>query len=65
MTHYERLMGGTKEDLVKELVEVAKWARNLPSKDWTNIIWSTGGLEGFVRETLDNEVGNHVVYHRI
>ena len=65
MTHYERLMGGTKEDLVKELVEVAKWARNLPSKDWTNIILSTDGLEGFVRETLDNEVGNHVVYHRI
>lgn len=65
MTHYERLMNGTKEDLIAELVLVAKWARNLPSKDWTNILWSTDGLEGFVRETLDNEVNNHVVHHSI
>ena len=56
MTHYERLMNGTKEDLITELVKVAHWARNLPSKDWTSILWSTDGLEGFVRETLDNEV---------
>ena len=56
MTHYERLMSGTKEDLIAELVAVAKWARHLPSKEWTSILWSTDGLEGFVRETLDNEV---------
>ena len=65
MTHYERLMNGTKENLIAELVAVAKWARHLPSKDWTSILWSTDGLEGFVRETLDNEVNNHVVYHSI
>lgn len=56
MTHYERLINGTKEDLIKEFAEVAKWARHLPSKEWTSILWSTDGLEGFVRETLDNEV---------
>lgn len=56
MTHYERLMNGTKEDLIKEFVEIAKWARHLSSKDWTSILWSEGGLENFMREVLDNEV---------
>lgn len=37
MTHYERLMNGTKEDMVNEIVLVAKWARNLSSADWNNI----------------------------
>lgn len=56
MTHYERLMNGTKEDLVAELVLVAEWARKLKESDWYNITHSPGGLKQFVRKTLDNEV---------
>lgn len=55
MTHYERLINGTKEDLVAELVLVAEWARELYATDWYNITHSPGGLRQFVRDTLDTE----------
>lgn len=55
MTLYEKLSNGTKEDLVNELVLVAKWARNLSNEDWNNITTGWGGLEKFVRDTLDRK----------
>ena len=56
MTYYERLMNGTKEDLVAELVLVAEWARALSAIDWYNITHGPGGLRQFVRDSLNNEV---------
>ena len=55
MTHYEKLIAGTKEDMVNEIVLVAKWARNLSSADWNAITIGWGGLEKFVRDTLDRK----------
>lgn len=56
MTRYEKLMSGTKEDLINEFILVAKWARDLSSADWRNITTGWGGLEKFVRDALDNDV---------
>ena len=53
MTRYEKLISGTKEDLINEIVLVAKWARELTNMEWKCITQGWGGLEGFVRETLD------------
>lgn len=56
MTHYEKLMNGTKEDMVHELVLAIKWARELPEKDWKCIVNGWRGLEGFVQDTLDVKI---------
>lgn len=63
MTHYERLMNGTKEDLVAELVLVAEWARELSASDWYNIKHSPGGLRQFVRDTLDRKCSEKAPTH--
>lgn len=63
MTHYERLMNGTKEDLVAELVLVAEWARALSATDWHNITHSPGGLRQFVRNTLDRQYSEKAPTH--
>jgi len=55
MTYCERLMRGTKEDLINELVLAIKWARNLSEADWNAITTGSGGLEKFVCDTLDNK----------
>lgn len=53
MTRYEKLINGTKEELVNEFVLVAKWARGLSNKDWNVITTGWGGLEKFVEDTLN------------
>lgn len=50
MTHYEKLMNGTKEDMINELVLAIKWAHELPAKDWNCI---KGDLKQFVRDVLN------------
>lgn len=55
MTLYEKLMNGTKEDLIHEFVLVAKWARELSNADWNSITIGQGGLEKFVQDTLDRK----------
>lgn len=53
MTRYEKLINGTKEEMVNEFVAAIKWARELPEKDWKCLTTGWPGLEGLVRETLD------------
>lgn len=57
MTLYEKLITGTKEDLINEFVLAIKWARELPKKDWYYVTHDIGGdgLERLVKETLDAE----------
>lgn len=58
MTRYEKLINGTKAELVSEFVNAMTWARELSNHDWNCILNDCSGLGmyGFVCETLDQEV---------
>ena len=56
MTRYEKLINGTKQDMVADFVLAIKWARELPTKDWSALVNGWPGLEGLVCEVLDQEV---------
>lgn len=56
MTRYEKLINDTKQDMVAEIVAAIKWARALPTKDWSALVNGWPGLEGLVCEVLDWEV---------
>lgn len=58
MTLYEKLITGTKEDLINEFVLAIKWARELSKKDWYNVTHDIDGdgLERLVKETLETNV---------
>lgn len=58
MTLYEKLITGTKEDLINEFVLAIKWARELSKKDWYHITHDISGcgLERLVKETLEVNV---------
>ncbi len=56
MTRYEKLINGTKEELVNEFLLAMTWARNVPDHEWNLIINGWPGLEGLVSEVLDKEV---------
>ena len=57
MSNFDRILDGDKEALVKELAEIATWARELSDKDWHNITHDiNGGLRGVVGRIVDNYV---------
>lgn len=53
----ERIMHGGKDALVKELADVAVWARNLTPQEWHNITHDTdGGLNGVMARIVSSEL---------
>lgn len=56
MTRYEKLIKGTKEDMINEFVLAIKWAKGLSTKDWNAIVNGWGGLEKFVQDVLDVKI---------
>ena len=56
MTRYEKLINGTKEELMNEFLLAMTWARNLPDYEWNLIVNGWPGLPGLVSEVFDQEV---------
>lgn len=57
MSNIDRILNGDKEALVKELADVATWARNLSEQDWHNITHdSNGGLNGVISRIISSYV---------
>lgn len=56
MTYYEKLINGTKEDLIRGFLLVTNLGRYLLSKDWPECMQAEDELEKLVREVLDSEV---------
>lgn len=56
MTRYEKLISGTKEELMDEFLLAMTWARNLPDHEWNCIVNGWPGLNGLVSEIFDKEV---------
>ena len=52
-THFERIMNGTKEDVVNELEAAIRWARDLSEGQWKTILSNPGGLRAFIYETME------------
>ena len=55
-SHFDRILNGTKDDLVDELERVITWARGLTEAEWRAIMNSSGGLKQFIRDTMENTV---------
>lgn len=51
--NFDRVLNGTREDLVGELEKAIVWARELSEKEWDSIVNSPGGLRGFIYETME------------
>ena len=62
MTLYEKLVTGTKEDMVNEFVLAINWARELSKKDWYNVTHdiSGRGLERLVKEILESDIKERI-----
>lgn len=54
-THFDRVLNGSKEEIVDELEKAIRWARKLPAKQWEMIEKSEGGLRAFIYETMGSE----------
>lgn len=60
-SYFDRVLNGTKKDVIDELEQVIRWARGLSPAQWANIENSSGGLRGFIREVMEldvEEIGN-------
>ena len=53
LSNFDRVLNGTREDLVDELEKAIKWARALSAKEWDSIVNGPGGLRGFIVETME------------
>lgn len=53
LSHFDRVLSGTRDDLVDELEKAIKWARALSEKEWDSIVSGPGGLRGFIFEAME------------
>ena len=52
-THFDRVVNGTKDDLLDEFEKAIVWARCLTPTLWNAIVSSPDGLRGFIRDAMD------------
>lgn len=54
-TYFERIMNGTKEDVVDELESAIRWARGLSEEQWEAILRFPGGLRAFIYNAMEKQ----------
>ena len=52
-TYFDRVLNGTKDDLLDELEKAIIWGHCLTPALWNAIVSSPGGLRGYISEVMD------------
>ena len=55
-SYFDRLLNGTKKDIIDELELAIRWARDLTPTEWAAIEKRPDGLRGYIREAMEMKV---------